>query len=424
MPQFTGSPALQARVGTFDYPAIQEQANRRQLQEAQLQKMQAEAQRLQSGQLTPSEQLDRDRYDLDVGKDERTQESEYTSAMAQYARASVGKSPMEQQAIYSAALRLAGEKGKSTANWKKPGDPDYEAWLGAVAAAGEEAGKAPERFEVVKNPYGLGGVGQRETTTGKISGYQKAADAGKGDQRERIIQDTMKLWGVDRKTAQGIKDDIIVVGTDPFGNQFLYNKIEKTTTPLTGTGPALPPITAPTQSGDETEERLGFDPSEAVGISGAVAQPYGWLMETFFGADVVPEAREGKIALDALRRNAVTIGSTDVPGRPSDFARRLEDDLTIKAGNIFESDIHARRKLEKAENRIGTEIKRMDGLLKRRDIMPRQRSAIVGNRSQMQRFKDELSLLLSAWGQPGGGKGDMAVGDTTTFEGVTVKRVE
>jgi len=45
--------------------------------------------------------------------------------------------------------------------------------------------KPQERFEVVQNPYGRGGVAQRSTTTGKFSGYQaKSGDLTIAQQRE------------------------------------------------------------------------------------------------------------------------------------------------------------------------------------------------------------------------------------------------
>lgn len=39
----------------------------------------------------------------------------------------------------------------------------------------------PERFETVKNPYGLGGVGQQSTRSGKITGYQAPHRMSSGD---------------------------------------------------------------------------------------------------------------------------------------------------------------------------------------------------------------------------------------------------
>ncbi len=39
----------------------------------------------------------------------------------------------------------------------------------------QEFAPPPERFETAQSPYGLGGVGQRSSTTGQISGYQKPA---------------------------------------------------------------------------------------------------------------------------------------------------------------------------------------------------------------------------------------------------------
>ena len=118
----------------------------------------------------------------------------------------------------------------------------------------------------------------------------------------------------------------------------------------------------------------------------------------------MPSVRKGKVVLDSLRRNAVTIGSTDVPGRPTDFARQLEDMLTIKAGSILETDENAKRKLENGFLRVQTEIQRMDTVLGRKDITPTDRSKTAINQESMKRFAREISGLLNAWGKPGGGQ--------------------
>ena len=44
-----------------------------------------------------------------------------------------------------------------------------------------------ERFEDVKNPYGLGGVGQRSSKTGQISGYQKPAKSTMSDRKLALV---------------------------------------------------------------------------------------------------------------------------------------------------------------------------------------------------------------------------------------------
>ena len=151
MPQFTGSPALQARVGTFDYPAIQEQANRRQLQEAELQKMQAEAQRLQSGQLTPEQDLAERRFGLAEDKDAREQATEkvqqLSNLLAPYADPSI--SELQKSQMWSQTLQQAQGLGLPTDNAPQTYDPEWimrtRAQVGDYKNKLEEMeGKAPK----------------------------------------------------------------------------------------------------------------------------------------------------------------------------------------------------------------------------------------------------------------------------------------
>lgn len=235
--------------------------------------------------------------------------------------------------------------------------------------------------------------------------------------RQQAIQDTMRLWKISEKDAQAIEDGLVEISTDRFGNSVIVNKATKKKKILDGPGPVTEQNTA------ELSKIIGvdIDPARATGASGLLGIPIGYLAEFFFGVDLVPDIREGKVVLDSLRRNVIAIGSTDVPGRPTDFARQLEDMLTIKAGSIFETDENAKRKLKNGLDRIDTEIRRGDSVLSRQDITPADRSKTVIGQEHMKRLRAEVGGLLDAWGKPGGGR----VKETVTLdEGVIAERLD
>ena len=72
-----------------------------------------------------------------------------------------------------------------------------------VAHPGAGTAKKPDVFETVKNPFGLGGVGQRNKTTGKIANYQKPAAGAEGATKwETLTDDAGNVVG-QRNTLTG-----------------------------------------------------------------------------------------------------------------------------------------------------------------------------------------------------------------------------
>ncbi len=177
MPTFNAYPQ---NFNVVDMPAIQEQANRLQLQEAQLQKTQAEAQRAQSGQLTPEQDLAERRFGLDENKDARAQAAEkvqqLSNLLAPYADPSIPE--LQKSQMWPQTLQQAKGLGLPTDNAPQTYDPEWIMRTRAQVGDYKNKLEETESFEIVKNPYGLGGVAQQSTTTGKISSYQKAVDAG------------------------------------------------------------------------------------------------------------------------------------------------------------------------------------------------------------------------------------------------------
>ena len=145
MPTFNAYPS--SRIETLNLPAIQEQANRLQLQEAQLQKTQAEAQRLQSGQLTPEQDLGREKLEFSRDKDERAQQVQHAEVLGRIAGSMKGLSPVQQQVRMQQAYAYAEQYGVPTEGWKNRGDPGFDTWAEGAALMSDRVvkeGKAPK----------------------------------------------------------------------------------------------------------------------------------------------------------------------------------------------------------------------------------------------------------------------------------------
>ena len=155
----------------------------------------------------------------------RTEEREAGQLATQRARNALTMGPGGPRVGAQGLLSQVPESQRELIRGMAAADPmaAYKAALGAT--------KPQERYETVQNPYGLGGVGQRESGTGKISGYQKPV---KPTERQREIDDLMSR-GVPRERAQDLVAGRIRTITDPrTGVSSLVNVVTGKAKPIRG----------------------------------------------------------------------------------------------------------------------------------------------------------------------------------------------
>ena len=118
--------------------------------------MQAEAQRQQSGQLTPGQQVAQDRLQFDQDKDKRAQQVQHANVLGRIAGSMEGLSPVQQQVRMQQAYAYAEQYGMSTEGWKQPGDPGFDAWAKGVAIKADEAVEAAKDYTLGRTRFSGG----------------------------------------------------------------------------------------------------------------------------------------------------------------------------------------------------------------------------------------------------------------------------
>lgn len=195
------------------------------------------------------------------------------------------------------------------------------AYLEKAAAAGDS--RAARALEYAKG-------------TGDIANALKIATekAPKASEAEQKINRLMADYDVDRKTAVGIVDGVVVVNRDPVtGQAQLVNKVtgDIVGSPSGGTGQIteapLPPVEASDTFADTNV-------SGALGARGFGASVLNTVTDAVGLGQWADETGKAQQALQNLSARTMLGLSAEFPGRPSNLTRERIEEMTVMPGEI------------------------------------------------------------------------------------------
>lgn len=289
----------------------------------------------------------------------------------------------------------------------------------------QEFAPEPDRFETVQNPYGRGGVAQRNVKTGQIVNYQGPAEGPKPqfmnidgqivainpndmtatslgqfgqpkttareDQINRLIE-----TGIDRNTAVAIADGRYTTSRDPISGQVQI--VDKATGMPVGVQPE-PTGSADLVPGmDRSTLPSDVDYSAATGGTGFA----GNLANTVagaFGGQYDPEVERAGQGLKNLQVRTQTGLQAAVPGRPSNYLMEQIGALTVSPYSITQGDARARERLSQTRDMIQQELQRMerDILSQPQNFRPSEVSETRLNASQLRGLLADYDTALKSF---------------------------
>ncbi|WP_404379935.1 hypothetical protein [Caenispirillum salinarum] len=326
----------------------------------------------------------------------------------------------------------------------------------------QQANREPTpTFETVNNPFGRGGVGQRNTLTGKIEGFQgpptprapeplekvlgedgrpmlvprsRAAgmtpysDAGGASAREERISRIEEAYGVPRQTAVGIADGVLKLQTDPVnGGAFLVNMAtgEKSQLrdapqqtaqggmPKTDTVATTNPNTETLPGGDMPYAGNGADPSlwdmadEVTGMFPAIQENLQGVTGQV-GIDVAPDGLiENRQTFRTAKNDLVRALSIN-PRFPVGEIERISREVNIEPG-IFTDPRSLRGRMTAVGDYLGRR-------LANEEAAARDQSLPVETRQNAATAAKDIRNFLDILGAPADGeRGDPARGDISAM---------
>lgn len=155
------------------------------------------------------------------------------------------------------------------------------------------------------------------------------------------------------------------------------------------------------QAEDATEEGEQFgeafpDPSNAFGFRGAAARAANWLSDSLFGTQIAPETADTQRDFGVLRevlRNDVTLAYGRQP--PSWVLKEI-DNLTPKAGDIFEGPESAQGKLRSLGRLFEEELAGTEEALAG-NLSPTERQAAEQQKAGLERSLRRISSALRSF---------------------------
>lgn len=260
---------------------------------------------------------------------------------------------------------------------------------------------------------------------GSFLDFERAkADATRAPQQPRQPTDYDRklayygaLPGVSAEQAQGLALDRYTISRDPISRQ--AQVVDRVTGEIVGgniqavpPGPSGPMAQGGGASmaggpGVASQAAPAPDPRAATGLSGFWGNLANWASDLAGFGVPFPNVDEAGRALAELKADVITVGSAEVPGRPSDFARQLEGINTVDPFSLFETPERSVGKLRQTRQSLAGEIARMEGLLANSGLYtPQQVATTRQNLERMRGLHDRVDVLLAAANrggeQPGG----------------------
>jgi hypothetical protein len=219
-------------------------------------------------------------------------------------------------AVLSAQMKERRGERKETAQLNKT-----LAYLEKQAAAGDP--RAAAALDYAKG-------------TGDIANALKIATekAPKASEAEQKINRLMADYGVDRKTAVGIVDGVVVVNRDPVtGQAQLVNKVtgDVVGSPSGGTG-QITETALPTVEASDTFADTNV--SGALGARGFGASVLNTVTDAVGLGQWADETGKAQQALQNLSARTMLGLSAEFPGRPSNLTRERIEAMTVMPGEI------------------------------------------------------------------------------------------
>ena len=216
-------------------------------------------------------------------------------------------------AVLSAQMKERRSERKATAQQNRT--LDYLRSLGT-----------PQAMEAIRYAEG----------TGDIAGALKMATAAgpKPSEAEQKIDRIVSDYGVDRKTAVGIVDGVIVTSRDPITNQVqLVNKAtgEIVGRPSGRAGQITETPLAPVEASETFEDA---NVGGALGLRGFGASVLNTVTDAVGLGQWADETGKAQQALQNLSARTMLGLSAEFPGRPSNLTRERIEAMTVMPGEI------------------------------------------------------------------------------------------
>ena len=204
---------------------------------------------------------------------------------------------------------------------------------------------------------------------------------------EQEIMRTMDNQGVDRPTAQGIADGVLVTKTNPVtGDTEIVNVATSEIYKPTEIGGELPPL-LPDAITNRPETDVG-SPSRAFGSQGFGINALNTVVGAITGGRADSATDEAVQTLNNLNTRTMLALSAEFPGRPSNLTREKIESLSPVPASIFTG-----------KSRATTQLKQMEGMLADAIIGANMVSTGDGDFAPADRAKAAKSVtqLLPIW---------------------------